>query len=84
MKAVLEYDVKNLIMAGGVAANKGLREEMQKLCDENNIKLSIPRISYCTDNAAMIGAAAFYAYEKGIEADLHLNSLATDTLYKNY
>ena len=82
MKAINNYQVKNLVIAGGVAANRGLREELTKLCEENNIDLSIPRISYCTDNAAMIGAAAYYAYQKNIIADLQLNAKATDTLYK--
>ena len=82
MKAVKEYKVKNLIMAGGVAANSVLRNELEKKCKENNISFSVPRIKYCTDNAAMIGAAAYYAYQKGIIADQELNAMATDTLYK--
>jgi N6-L-threonylcarbamoyladenine synthase len=82
MKAVKEYNVKNLVMAGGVAANRGLRESLAALCKENDIKFSVPRIEYCTDNAAMIGAAAYYAYKKGIVADLELNAMATDSLYK--
>ena len=82
MRAVEEYKVKNLVMAGGVAANKGLRESLEKKCKENKIKFSVPKIKYCTDNAAMIGAAAYYAYKKGIIADLELNAMATDNLYK--
>jgi N6-L-threonylcarbamoyladenine synthase len=82
MKAVKEYNVKNLVMAGGVAANRGLRESLAALCKENDIKFSVPRIEYCTDNAALIGAAAYYAYKKGIVADLELNAMATDSLYK--
>lgn len=82
MRAVEEYKVKNLIMAGGVAANKELRESLEKKCKENKIKFSVPKIKYCTDNAAMIGAAAYYAYKKGIIADLELNAMATDNLYK--
>jgi len=82
MRAIKEYKVKNLIVAGGVAANNGLRNKLSTLCKEEGIKLSIPRIKYCTDNAAMIGAAAYYAYQKGIVADLELNALATDKLYK--
>ena len=82
MRAVEEYKVKNLVMAGGVAANKELRESLEKKCKENKIKFSVPKIKYCTDNAAMIGAAAYYAYKKGIIADLELNAMATDNLYK--
>lgn len=82
MKALEEYNVKNLVMAGGVAANSVLREKLSSLCKEKNISFSVPRIKYCTDNAAMIGSAAYYAYQKGIIADLKLNAMATDTLYK--
>ncbi len=83
MKAIAEYNVKNLVIAGGVAANNGLRSKMVELIKDKNIKLSIPRIKYCTDNAAMIGAAAYYAYKKGIVADLYLNAKATDSLYND-
>lgn len=82
MRALKEYKVKNLIIAGGVAANNGLRNKFATLCKEEKINLSIPKIKYCTDNAAMIGAAAYYAYKKGIVSDLELNAMATDTLYK--
>ena len=83
MKAIAEYNVKNLVIAGGVAANNGLRSKMVELIKDKNIKLSIPRIKYCTDNAAMNGAAAYYAYKKGIVADLYLNAKATDSLYND-
>lgn len=82
MRALKEYNTNNLIVAGGVSANKGLRERLEQECKENNINLSFPRISYCTDNAAMIGAAAYFAYQKGIIADQTLNAMATDSLYK--
>lgn len=81
IKALKEYNVNNLILAGGVSANSGLRKELTKLCQENNINIFMPQIKYCTDNAAMIGAAAYYAYQKGIVADLTLNAKATDSLY---
>jgi len=81
-RAIREYKVKNLVMAGGVAANSGLRESIKKVCEEENISFNVPRIKYCTDNGAMIGAAAYYAYKNGIIADLKLNAMATDTLYK--
>ena len=81
MKALKEYNCKNLVLAGGVAANSYLRQELKKVCDENSINFSYPRIEYCTDNAAMIGAAAYYAYKKGIRANLELNAVAVETLY---
>lgn len=81
MKALTNHQVKNLILAGGVSANSGLRETLTKLCAENNINISMPKIEHCTDNAAMIGAAAYYAYQKNIVSDLTLNAKATDNLY---
>ena len=80
MRALEEYHVKHLIVAGGVAANKGLREKLEALCDEKDIDLSIPPISFCTDSATMIGAAGYYAYKLGISADLELNAKANEPL----
>lgn len=77
LRALKKYNVNNLIIAGGVAANKGIREEFKKMCDDNHITLSIPRIDRCTDNAAMIGAAGFYAYKVGERADIYLNAKAS-------
>lgn len=79
-KALKEYHVENLIIAGGVAANNILRESITKMCEEEKIKLNIPKFSYCTDNATMIAAAGFYAYKKGRVADLTLNAKANDIL----
>ncbi len=56
------YDVKQIIVAGGVAANKGLRSRIFK--EIPNREIIIPKMEYCTDNAAMIGAAAYYQYQK--------------------
>ena len=80
--ALLDEGDNNLIVAGGVSANAGLRERLEKDCKENDINLSIPRIQYCTDNATMIAAAAYFAYKKNIFADQTLNAVATDSLYK--
>lgn len=80
MRAVNELDVKNLIIAGGVAANSGLRESLIKETKQKNINLIIPPLSMCTDNAAMIGAAAYYAYQRGDKGGLELNATAVDEL----
>jgi len=80
MHALTQYGVKNLIVAGGVSANKGLREKLTISCEEKGIDLTIPEIKYCTDNAAMIGAAGYFAYKLGRRADLTLNAKATDIL----
>lgn len=81
-KALEEYNVNNLVVAGGVAANTALRESLTKMAKASNIKLSFPEMKYCTDNAAMIGAAAYYAYKSGIRGNLELNAKAIDSLYK--
>lgn len=80
MRALKEYHVKHLIIAGGVSANQMLRSRFQELCLENNIELTVPKMKYCTDNAAMIGAAGYYAYKLGRRAGLDLNAKATDSL----
>lgn len=82
MRAIEEYDVSNLVLAGGVAANSYLRSRLEKECIDRGINFHYPDFKYCTDNAAMIGSAAYYAYKKGIRADLSLNAMAVDTLYK--
>lgn len=81
MNALKEKNVKNLIVAGGVAANNGLRERLTIECEKEGIELTVPEIKYCTDNAAMIGAAGYYAYKLGRRADLELNAKANDKLY---
>ena len=83
MRAIEEYNVKNLVLAGGVAANSYLREKMALECEKKQINFSYPRMEYCTDNAAMIAVAAYYAFKAGIVADLELNAMAVDTLYKD-
>lgn len=79
-KAIIDKNIKTVILAGGVATNHGLREAMKKLTQELGVELSIPPIKYCTDNATMIASAGYYAYLDGRRADLTLNSKSQDKL----
>ena len=64
-RALEEYNCKQVIVAGGVAANKGLRKSMQDMVDQlEDVTLTFPPFEYCTDNAAMIGVAAYFQYLK--------------------
>ena len=74
MKALIDKNVKRLVIAGGVAANSGIRHSLEEECNKAGIDCSYPELKYCTDNAAMIGAAAYFAYKKGIIADSKLNA----------
>lgn len=75
VRAAKEYNVKQVILAGGVAANKGLRESLkEKVSELEGIDLIIPPLKLCTDNAAMIAACGTFFYENGIRADLGLNA----------
>lgn len=82
LRACEEYQVKQLIVAGGVAANKGLRNQLAKELENrlSHVKLAVPPISLCGDNAAMIGAAGYVDYKKGHVADWHLNAKPSLTL----
>lgn len=72
-KALKDYDIKQLLICGGVAANRGIRARMETMCDSNDVKLLIPPLNLCTDNAAMIGAAAYYQYIAGKLGTMDLN-----------
>lgn len=76
-KALQEYHVKNFIMAGGVAANKKLRESLKEMCTEEKVTFTFPELKYCTDNATMIAVAAYYAFQRGDQSNLILNSKST-------
>jgi N6-L-threonylcarbamoyladenine synthase len=80
IRAMKEYNVNNLIVAGGVSANKGLRAKLTSVCEKEGYHLVFPQMKYCTDNAAMIGAAGYYAYKLGRVSDLNINSKANDEL----
>ena len=74
--AAKEYDVKQVVLAGGVAANSGLRSALERAVNEQlaDVELVIPPLSLCGDNAAMIGAAAFLDSEEAKKINLALNA----------
>jgi N6-L-threonylcarbamoyladenine synthase len=75
MKGVRQYGLKKLAIAGGVASNQTLRKAMKEACEKNGIEFYHPSPILCTDNAAMIGAAAYYEYQKGTRHGWDLNAV---------
>ncbi len=70
-----KYGVKQIALAGGVAANQPLRERIAEKAENADLLFRYPPMELCTDNAAMIGCAAFYEYKKGNFADMTLNAV---------
>jgi len=75
MMALKELEIDEFAISGGVAANSSLRAQMAKACEENNITFYCPSLAMCTDNAAMIGVAAYYEYMRGVRSDWKLNAI---------
>ena len=75
LHAVKEYGLSKFAIAGGVASNSTLRGAMKKACEENGVEFYHPSPIYCTDNAAMIGAAAYYEYINGTRHSWDLNAV---------
>jgi N6-L-threonylcarbamoyladenine synthase len=75
-KAAMAYNIKDIALAGGVSANTGLRRGLQDLCEKNDWYCFIPKMEYCTDNAAMIAIAGYYKFLKGEFAGQDITPLA--------
>ena len=71
-RAALDYKIKQIAIAGGVSANSYLRSELQRICQKHHWQAFIPPFQFCTDNAAMVGIAAYFKYRKGDFADISL------------
>ena len=75
MRAVKEYGLSKFAIAGGVASNSTLRAAMKEACEKNNVEFYHPSPIFCTDNAAMIGVAAYYEYMNGTRHGWDLNAV---------
>lgn len=75
MHATKEFDIKKFAIAGGVASNQTLRAAMEEACAKNGVEFYHPSPVFCTDNAAMIGAAAYYEYMQGTRHGWDLNAV---------
>ncbi len=70
-----KFHMKQVALAGGVAANSSLRAAMEEACAKRGQKFYRPSPIFCTDNAAMIGTAAYYEFQKGVRSNLELNAV---------
>jgi N6-L-threonylcarbamoyladenine synthase len=75
IKAAKKVDTNTVILAGGVAANRGLREKITLEANKNNLEVNYPSLILCTDNAAMIGCVAYYKYIRNEFSQLDLNAV---------
>ena len=75
-KASLQTGIKTICLAGGVSANKGLRNSIQEMAEKYHWKLFIPEMEYCTDNAAMIAVTGYYKFLAGYSSPLTVSASA--------
>ncbi len=73
--AAREFNIRDVVIAGGVASNSALRAAMKEACEKEGFRFYHPSPALCTDNAAMIGAAAYYEYQKGTRSGWDLNAV---------
>ena len=83
-KALLKYNIKTFLISGGVAANSFIRESLKSMCESIGVTMYMPEKRYCTDNAAMIGAAAYVLYKHKQFAPLSTNALSHASLEMNF
>lgn len=76
-KALIDTQIKTLLISGGVASNNFIRNALKEMCEELNVKMLMPEKKYCTDNATMIGAAAYVLYKNKKFSGLDLNAKST-------
>jgi N6-L-threonylcarbamoyladenine synthase len=77
ISAAIEYGYRDVVIAGGVSANSGLRKKLAQDCEKNGLNLYLPPLELCGDNAAMVGSQAYFEYKSGKVAGFDLNAVAS-------
>ncbi len=77
ISAAKELGYQTIAVAGGVAANSGLRKRLERECRDNGFAFYLPALSLCGDNAAMVGCQAYFEYQSGVRASESLNAAAS-------
>ncbi|MHC2994328.1 MAG: tRNA (adenosine(37)-N6)-threonylcarbamoyltransferase complex transferase subunit TsaD [Candidatus Atribacteria bacterium] len=83
IRAALEFKTKQIVLAGGVAANDLLRREIKERANLLNVKVFYPSLSLCTDNAAMVASAGYYKLKENKKSSLNLDAVSRLSLVRN-